>query len=301
MPENYRVIGDLDSLDKVRESISAMEYIDIYPALMNEKEKSVDILYHKRDSHWNNLGAVIGYKVLMETIGKDPLLLGQPHGKTDWQGDLDRMLYPAFPRTDQQFYFELPGEFIFTKAIRSFEDLDIQSRNSDKTGKLVMFRDSFANALIPFISESFNEVNYFRSFPADYTKIPSDTEILIFQVAQRNLNWYLQATPIVSLSGKDETVMPSRSIELDFSVEQHQRSGLNYLNARFSDQESAQTITAIRIKSQGLLYDAFPIYQDTYFEDDIIELGFSLYTSVPIDPLAMEVYGFMDGHWIRIE
>ena len=301
MPKNLQILDDLDSLDKIRESLNAMEFVDVYPALMDEKEKSADLLYHKRDSHWNDLGAAIGYKVLMEALGKDYLLLDQPTEKTDWQGDLDRMLYPAFPRYDEQFYFPLPGKFIFTKAIRSFEDLEIVSGNPDKTGKLVMFRDSFANALIPFLSESFNEVNYFRNFPADFTKIPSDTEAVIFQVAQRNINWYLQATPIASVSGRDETVMSSRSIYLDFSVELQKKADLYYLNARFTDQAKAQKITAFRIKSQEYLYDAFPIYQDADFEDDIIELGFSLYTSEPIDPKSMQVYGYLDGQWVKIE
>lgn len=303
MPFNLRKINPHGTLDRLRDMDISMPLIDVYAALTEEKSRQNEFLYHKRDSHWNYRGAAISYQMIMERLGKAGILndLQQPVLRNDWQGDLDRMLYPAYSLGDQQFYYSLPDKFVFTRAIRSFDDLEIHSNNDEMQGRLIMFRDSFANALIPFLSESFAQVSYYRSFPLDYSKIRfGDSDTLILQIAQRNLNWYLQATPILPARGEEKLIDTANTLTLDFSVTQQKKSDMFFLNARFIDQNVAKKVTAVRIADQGLLYEAFPIYHDLDFEDDIIEYGFSLYTEKPINANAMEVYVLIEDAWFRL-
>jgi hypothetical protein len=302
MPSNLKPFSNADIFDQLENIDLNMKYIDVKSVLLEGKKESDAVLYHKRDSHWNNLGAAIGYRELMKALNRQPLELDdqQPEERDDWQGDLARMLYPAIPTNDPQFYFKLPQKFIFSRAIRSMEDLEIESVHPEMEGRLVLFRDSFANALIPFVSESFQQVSYFRQFPMDYRRIEGlDADTLILQIAQRNVNWYLQATPMLPSNGKSELLNTQLSTDISFTISIEKNSDLSYINARYDDQKAAQKITAVKIFDQGLMYDAFPIFQDGDFEDDKIELGFSLYTVDQLNPDTMIVYVQMDGRWYK--
>jgi hypothetical protein len=303
MPSFVKPIGTQSNLDRISEMNLNMSFIDLKEELMKQKSVSKEWFYHRQDSHWNNLGAVVGYDQIMKFLNKESLGLTQQPSveKYDWQGDLARMYYPSKSTLDQQFYFKLPGQFTFTKAIRTLEDLQIESVNASKEGSLFMFRDSFANALIPFISESFKQVNYSRLFPYDYTKIDTvRVEHLIIEIAERNVNWLLQATPILPSTGEAIEMDATSTISLDLTVKQEKKSDLFYLNARFIDQKMSEKITAVRLLDGNIGYEAFPIYQDTDFEDEILELGFSIYTKEELNPETMTVYVLMDNQWFKI-
>jgi hypothetical protein len=120
------------------------------------------------------------------------------------------------------------------------------------------------------------------------------------EIAERNINWYLQATPILEVEGEEQTIVASSLVSLKITVEQQKKSGLFYLNARFDDQKPAEKIIAVKLIHEGATYDAFPIYQDDDFEDDIIEYGFSIYTLNELDLNSLEIYVFMDNAWVKI-
>jgi hypothetical protein len=303
MPSTFNAIGQRSNLDQMSEMDLNMNYIDLTSALIEQKSVVDDELYHRQDSHWNNIGAAIGYLEMMKSLNKESLSLLNMTlvKKADWQGDLARMLYPSKITLEQQFYFQLPNLFTFTKAIRTFEDIQIESVNTAKEGRLIMFRDSFANALIPYISESFAQVNYDRTFPYDFNRIEGlQSDTLVIEIAERNLNWVLQATPILIAEGEKQTIVASSAVSLKITMEQQKKSDVFYLNARFDDQKSAEKIIAVKLISEGIAYDAFPIYQDGDVEDDIIEYGFSIYTINQLDLESLEIYGFMENEWIKL-
>lgn len=303
MPSRLKPLGNSSNLDRLMKMNLNMNFIDLKTPMMIQKSVVDDLLYHQKDSHWNNTGALIGYLEMMKSLDKESFpLLDQSYSKrNDWQGDLARMLYPSHPTTDQQMYFPLPGEFMFTRAIRSLEDLEIESVNNSKKGNLIMFRDSFANALIPYISESFAQVNYLRLFPYDYKKTEGmDASDLVIEIAERNLNWILQATPVLVQTGVEIDMNTQMSVSMDYVIEQEKKSDLYYLNARFNDAILAEKVVAVRLMHKGLVYDAFPIYQDEDFEDDVIKSGFSIYTNTEIQPDTMTVYVYTDNQWKKV-
>jgi hypothetical protein len=300
MPSRLKPLGDSSNLDRLMKMNLNINFIDLKTPMMTQKSVVGDLLYHQKDSHWNNIGALIGYLEMMKSLDKESLpLLDQSYSKrNDWQGDLARMLYPSHPTTEQQMYFPMPKEFTFTRAIRTFEDLEIESVNNNIKGDLIMFRDSFANALIPYISESFAQVNYLRLFPYDYKKIEGlNASNLIIEIAERNLNWMLQATPVLVQTGVEIDMNAQMSVPMDFVVEQEKKSDMYYLNARFNDPILAEKVVAVRLMYNGVVYDAFPIYQDEDFEDDVIKSGFSIYTTTEIQPDTMTVYVYIDNQW----
>lgn len=164
------------------------EYIDLYSVLAKEKDNIQ--LYHKKDTHWNNYGAYIAYseilsKLDIETKNANDLTFQK---KNNHFGDLQKMLTPAFKIYEQQIYFDMDNTYTYKNRLRSLEDMIIETNKTDSEGTIIMFRDSFANALIPYISNSFSKAIYLRSFPYDLSKIEEySPDYIVIEIAERNI------------------------------------------------------------------------------------------------------------------
>ena len=53
-------------MDKVNEL--DVNYVDMKAVMTANKDKGI---YHRRDSHWNYQGALIGYNTIMDGLGKE--------------------------------------------------------------------------------------------------------------------------------------------------------------------------------------------------------------------------------------
>ncbi len=303
MPAHLKPVGETNLLEQLRKMDLAMDFIDVKDALIQAKEETGLPIYHARDSHWNAIGAAIGYEFMMAELGQTSLhLIGQtPVRSKDWLGDLSIMLYPDKSDYDIQYTYNLPEAFTFTRAVRTFEDMEFESINPTKEGHLFLFRDSFANALVPYLSDSFARVNYSRVFPYDYREVKTmDIDTLVIEIAERNLNRLLQVTPVlVSEPHASSTIAPF-SQKTAVQMTSSKVNSLFYMNARFTDQDFGRKITNIKIIVDETEYDAFPIYQDADFEDDLIEYGFSLYTQTKLDEDEIWILGQIDGDWYRL-
>jgi hypothetical protein len=163
---------------------------------------SSQLLYHRTDSHWNNRGALLACSRMLDQAGgvigtelKTPYQAAAYTEKSDWQGDLAVMLYPSGPAPDIQQYYTVEQGSRYDRPLNSLEDILISTRGSGDYS-LLMFRDSFANALIPILSESFKDVTYSRAVPYNYAlldKTPAD--LVILEIVERNLRNWLESPP----------------------------------------------------------------------------------------------------------
>jgi hypothetical protein len=304
MPSHLQPKGETSNLEQLSTLDLSMPFVELKDSLLSYKNISEVPLYHQKDSHWNNVGAVWGYTKILEKIQKEPLALLEANftSERDWKSDLARMLYPSTISLETQYYYPLPNEFTFTRAIRTFEDVEIETINSTQQGSLFVFRDSFANALIPFLSESFFGVHYSRAFPYDYQKVDEfNPDAVVIEIAERNINWLLQQTPVLITQPKALSTIKTSTIKLDYIVQEKEINDMYFYNARFEDQKLVSQITAVKVVYDENEYDAFPIYQDDDVEDDVIEIGFSLYTLERLDKENMDVFVNVDNSWIRVE
>ena len=103
-------------------------YADLYQALMEEDE----VLYHARDSHWNNKGAALAADVLMDALGKDhDSYEGESYTvRRDYTGDLDTMLYPLASTADDEIYYDKETTYATVEEIQSNFDPRITTARS---------------------------------------------------------------------------------------------------------------------------------------------------------------------------
>lgn len=172
-------------------------YADLYQALMEEDE----VLYHARDSHWNNKGAALAADVLMDALGKEhDSYEGESYTvRRDYTGDLDTMLYPLASTADDEIYYDKETTYATVEEIQSNFDPRITTVNPVKEGSLVMYRDSFGNALLPYMADAYANAYFSRGIPYQLMDVEiHSADTVIIERAERFLPEMSQFPPVLT-------------------------------------------------------------------------------------------------------
>ena len=199
MPDRY-VKADTDSTEMQRlfDKLTEMNvsYIDLRYPLIEGAEN--ELIYHKKDSHWNGLGAEIAFHEIAGKLGFAPVSLEGNSTVLDekFEGDLDALLYTDEVHYDKNVTYDFEGLYVYTCAYSTPMDITITTRGGGQ-GKLLMYRDSFANALIPYAASSFSEVRFERAVPYNTKLIDSfDADYVIVEIAERNIKDLIDYYPV---------------------------------------------------------------------------------------------------------
>ena len=160
------------------------------------QKKQENRLYRKFDSHWNDLGAFYAYQTLINEINKDFNIekLNISSYKIDSvksKGGISKMLNYS----DKENRIILKPKFKtnvvdvdFKKYYNNPKIYEIHHKNTTKKLKVLLFRDSFASALKPFINETFGECIYIWSHNFDKELILKEKpDIVISEYVERYL------------------------------------------------------------------------------------------------------------------
>lgn len=191
-----------------------VNYVDLYGLLTAAKGQVQ--LYHKRDTHWNNYGARLAYNALLEAVD-------QPHDAFDdaaytvektWEGDLDVLLLPAGGVPDDQMTYNIPFAQLFTYRGSANVELARVLTRGTGSGSLLMYRDSFGNALLPFVATAFQDATFLRANPFDLTRMEPGQTVLT-EIVERNLRELLGPAPVMPAP---ETAIPTPQKPLESST-----------------------------------------------------------------------------------
>lgn len=173
-----------------------------YISLFDLFEEQDEILYLKRDSHWNMKGACLAYNSIMDSLSiKHSDYSGtEPTVEKTANGDLNKMLYSFYGEPEENYSYNLPQNYTYTNDVKGVEDGWIITENKKGTGTLLMFRDSFADTLIPFISNEFETAYYSKGQPNAMERyIEDDTpDYVVIEKVERNISDYLDTPPILT-------------------------------------------------------------------------------------------------------
>lgn len=208
-----------DSLEQ-----AGVSYLDL-TALLSESDVP---LYHKRDSHWTNAGARATYDAILTRLNlPHDAYADVPYAVTQsWEGDLDGLGFPTRGVLDEQVTYEtdFSSLFSFTSRQTSVEAADLQTSAPEPSGSVLMFRDSFGNALIPFLSSSVGNVRYQKYVPYQLDLLEDGGyDAVVIELVERNLLQLISQPPRCAaqavdlpascavLSGTDTTVTTSEN------------------------------------------------------------------------------------------
>lgn len=194
--------------DYAKEQLLAqgVNYADLFEALSVQEEE----LYLKLDSHWNNRGAALGHDLLLEKLGLSGNAFQKPGSYQDThRGDLYEMLYPASGKLDRQFEFDDALQFEYTSPFRAVDDLRIQTASPSENGPLLMFRDSFGNALHSLMAEDFSAALFSRAMPYNLNLIgETGAQYVVVEIVERNLRLLADAPFQMPAPAVDTTKAP---------------------------------------------------------------------------------------------
>ena len=148
------------------------------------------LAYYRTDSHWNGYGSALASEAFTM----------QPH-----RGDLFEMLYPASSRTEDGPALAHARSFSYADDFHAADDQRIRT-SSAASGTLLMFRDSFGNALHADLAEDFGVALFSRAMPYDLSlmdDVQSDT--LIVELVERNLCWLCTRPPLLPAPVREQT------------------------------------------------------------------------------------------------
>jgi hypothetical protein len=167
------------------------EILDLRPAII--AAKPAELLYHRYDTHWNDRGALIGYQQIAVALRRwFPSI--QPLQRGDFDTD------PGVPSGDKTTMLGLtdsgkaamPGLVLRRgSGYRVVEPVypdpygesgRLVTEHNDKSLPTAMiYRDSFAGRLIPFLSEHFSRASYFWQNEFDFDEIDRQKPNVVIQ------------------------------------------------------------------------------------------------------------------------
>lgn len=193
MPSRYLQSDSPGNYEKLKPLLEeyGVHYADLFTFLSEQDE----ILYLKTDSHWTNRGAALAHDFLMETLGLPHTAFAEAEYTTaeTHRGDLYEMLYPKGTAREAQQAYETT--FSYVSEPRTAEDILIQTTSPDApNGRLLLCRDSFGNALHPFLAEDFREATITRQMPYPLEQVRAGDTVIV-EIVERNLANLLKYPP----------------------------------------------------------------------------------------------------------
>jgi hypothetical protein len=165
------------------------------------RAKSWGLLYFATDTHWNQRGAFVAYQQIIAALGRQLQRLRPPLPRSAFEdiavgpfdGDLIRMLgLPEGYTRDCNIYLQpheprrarpaLVSQRGSNPPLTAFECAELGQPRA------VMFHDSFAPMLAPFLSEHFQRIVYVPSFDFDAGLVQHERpDVVIHELAERML------------------------------------------------------------------------------------------------------------------
>ena len=261
MPYYYQVNVGERSLDRIKPFLEAegVNFVDVQELFAGQGE----VLYHARDSHWNNVGAAMVSDALMTALRHEHRsYAGEGYSeRVDFIGDLDKMLFPSAPTPEAEAYYDDAPAFAYvTEGVESNFDprIETASARAGATGSLVMYRDSFCNSLLPFMAEGYASAYFSRGVPYQLA-IDLDAhgaDALVIERAQRFMADMAASPPVMAAPLLLEGTAPTGPFAAIADVDESVLGDYLLVTGPVSADVGAGDRIAVRVNG-SLVYEAF--------------------------------------------
>lgn len=280
IPDSINRVSDktlLDHLTMYLKEYTQVDFIDLRDVLLNAKKQ--EFLYQRTGTHWNSRGAFLGYREIMKHLSqfypepKKPLQetslsfkretvkgfdLAVMLGLSDLFREEQVLISPKNPRAKRLDDVALE-EYYPTRPHYATGVPD------QKSPRVVMFRDSFADKMIPFLSEDFQRIAYiYQPIFNPGVILKEKPDLVMHQMAERSLmeNWILNP-PEISRLYLEELFNASKDVRFDMKDDKDKKSikfsgkviaqtAPGKMRAQFPDSDS-QTLLPLNLKDSTSL------------------------------------------------
>ena len=281
MPDYLSPTGEQSNRERLEEALvrHGVNCIPLADELISAKDQG--LLYHYHDTHWNERGAQIGYRAIMEAILPDAEYARYegltPATRNDHAGDLHYFLFPS-----EEGRMEAPDygiAFEYTRdAAAPGRTTTIGTTSDANDYRLLLYRDSFGDAILPYLSTNLGRVLYDSEFPYNYSALAEERPNgVVIELVERNIPNLLTQAPFLpawetSLNGSVTGTLNAEAITVS-------RNGSTVVCGVFEASAYAPASMRILLKTPNGCYEAFPILEKEaqhLIEDTDSICGFSL-------------------------
>lgn len=305
MPEryNYTVAGESDA-ERLKPWLEkeGVHYVDLFALF----EKQDGVLYYARDSHWNQRGAVLVYNALLDAcnIAHETWEDVESEIRCDYYGDLNLMLYPVGAVPEDEVHFKKEFTYGYGKEGATVEDTFIQTTNPEGSGKLLMYRDSFGNSLLPYFAQHFASATFSKVVPYPMTDlVTAEPDVVIVEKVERHLPTLGEVPPVMNglsrtLDAPVQTAEGSTTLKMKKEGSYYQLSGI-------ADEAAADVDSRFYVEvddgEKAGVYEAFCVNLSENGTSS--DYGFLLYLSqlyINSDEIKVKVIAETDGQFTVI-
>lgn len=206
MPARFGDRAKERNLTMLQERMSSLDipYVDAYQILLAGKDQ--EELYLHEDTHWNNTGARLVLNEIYAAYGlEDRYTLTGYQIEESHRPDLYAILFPEKEHFEAQHVYSDGKEYSYIGRMHSVDDMKIRTTAPNGNGRsILVYRDSFGRALIPYMGGTFDSVTFNRSTPYDLSVVENtDCDYVLFEIVERNLQDLGQICPDENISEKN--------------------------------------------------------------------------------------------------
>lgn len=195
LPNNITIYEEENRFDKLEKYLQEKEiknFIYLKDALLNAKE--INDVYYKQDTHWNNFGAFIGFKEILNQIEEDYNNFEYNMEISEeklMDKDLAQMSGIKNVLKDKEITIEFAPNITYWETVFETENKIVitQSENAPIHKTVFVVGDSFRTAMIPYFSKVYSKVVYMHR--CDYGSYMLDhyqPDIIVFQLLERYID-----------------------------------------------------------------------------------------------------------------
>ncbi len=272
MKERYLETEDKD-IDRLMNALAqgGIPCVDLKTPL-KEDERT---LYFHKDSHWTNQGALVAYNALMDAMGLEHNNLStfEPTPTQTHESDLDTMLNPESATPEIDYDYQKAFSFQVDHDITDFMDNWIETSNPAGSGTLLLFRDSFGEALAPFFANHFAKSYFSRFTPYNLVQIEAlKPQWVIIERAERRMEAFQEQAAIMKMP-----VVPNMTYPQKEDLEEKEETSLLNLRNAEGWMYISGTIPDLQVDTQIYLETTWPNGQTYTYPVFYLEDGYGVY------------------------
>lgn len=259
MPSNYLRSGEnnhtrLTPLLKQ----AGIHYADLYEIF----EESDECLYLQGDSHWNNKGALLVCRKLLDGLDReyDGSAYDSWEVRKEHTGDLAEMLYSVAAKPEDNVYYDRIPIYAYVNDVENTEEDWIETINPNGQGRLLMFRDSFGNSMLPILANEFEYGYFSRLVPYNLGNLDKyHPEYVVVERVERRLSFFAEQPPV--MEGPVRVLEELRAAATDTTVSVRE-DGSWYvvegtLDSDYTQKDSRVYVSVRPENGESVTYEAF--------------------------------------------
>lgn len=212
LPVGAPVIDQNEKIEEYRkylEKEDSLEFLDVQSILKSHDREEI---YYRSDHHWTTLGAYYAYSEFVSRRGMEPVSLTdlKPVTVDGFYGTYDAKYKGLGMKADHIVYYDIPIEGMWIgeekkDSLYDLSKLNIRDKyalflygnnpltiirpahkaSEDRTRKILVLKDSYANSLIPFLTFHYDEI-----YVADLRYFPGSIGTLLEEYGIKDI-WLL--------------------------------------------------------------------------------------------------------------